>query len=96
MFVKGEGWLESLPNWALLLALFVFYVVTYTITFFFQAAIIAGASERMAGGDPTLGSALGAAGKPWQHHRRTVEGRPVTDAAALEERTRREDARVEP
>jgi hypothetical protein len=39
----------------------VFYIASYTIAFFFQAALIAGASERMRGGDPTLGSALGAA-----------------------------------
>jgi hypothetical protein len=38
-----------------------FYVSSYTIAFFFQAALIAGALERMRGGDPTLGSALGAA-----------------------------------
>lgn len=38
-----------------------FYIVTYTIAFFFQAALIAGALQRMNGGDPTLGSALGAA-----------------------------------
>jgi hypothetical protein len=48
---------------ALALPTFLFYVVTYTISFFFQAAIVAGASERLAGGDPTLGSALGAAGR---------------------------------
>ena len=40
---------------------FAFYVVSYTIGFFFQAALIAGALERMRGGNPTLGSALGAA-----------------------------------
>jgi len=37
------------------------YISAYTIAFFFQAALIAGALERMRGGDPTLGSALGAA-----------------------------------
>jgi hypothetical protein len=36
-------------------------VVTYAIGIFFQAAIVAGASERMRGGDPTLGSALSTA-----------------------------------
>ena len=40
---------------------FLFYVVTYAIGIFFQAAVVAGASERMRGGDPTIGSALGAA-----------------------------------
>src|SRR5215471_19458647 len=41
--------------------LFFFYVVTYAIGIFFQAAVVAGATERMRGGDPTIGSALGAA-----------------------------------
>lgn len=44
-----------------ILPLLLFYVVSYTIGFFFQAALIAGACQRLAGGDPTLGSALGAA-----------------------------------
>lgn len=43
--------------------LFLFYVVTYTIGIFFQAAVVAGATERMRGGDPTVGSALSAAGR---------------------------------
>ncbi|MGE0193066.1 MAG: DUF6159 family protein [Planctomycetota bacterium] len=42
---------------------FVLYVITYTVAFFFQAALVAGASERLRGGDPTLGSALTAARK---------------------------------
>lgn len=42
---------------------FAFYLVTYAIGIFFQAAVIAGASERLRGGDPTLGSAIGAAAK---------------------------------
>jgi hypothetical protein len=40
---------------------FVIYVLTYTTAFFFQAALVAGALERLNGGDPTLGSALRAA-----------------------------------
>jgi hypothetical protein len=40
-----------------------FYIVTYTIGIFFQAAVVAGANERLSGGDPTLGSALGAAAR---------------------------------
>lgn len=43
--------------------LFLMYVVTYTIGIFFQAAVVAGATERMRGGDPTFGSALSAAGR---------------------------------
>lgn len=42
---------------------FLVYVVTYGIGIFFQAAVIAGATERMRGGDPTVGSALRAAAK---------------------------------
>jgi hypothetical protein len=48
---------------ALYIPLFLFYVVTYAIGIFFQAAIVAGATERMRGGDPTVGSALAAAGR---------------------------------
>jgi hypothetical protein len=42
---------------------FLMYVVTYAIGIFFQAAVVAGATERMRGGDPTVGSALAAAGR---------------------------------
>ena len=45
----------------LYLPLFLMYVVTYAIGIFFQAAVVAGATERMRGGDPTVGSALSAA-----------------------------------
>jgi len=55
-------WIEENPRMSALLG-FAFYVLMYTIAFFFQAALIAGACERMSGGDPTLGSALGAAAK---------------------------------
>src|SRR3954451_7468963 len=40
----------------LYIPMFLFYVVTYTIGIFFQAAVVAGATQRMAGGDPTVGS----------------------------------------
>ncbi len=40
---------------------FAMYVVLYAVAFFFQAALIAGAMERMRGGDPTVGSAIRAA-----------------------------------
>lgn len=43
--------------------LFLLFVVVYTVGIFFQAAVVAGATERMRGGDPTLGSALSAAGQ---------------------------------
>jgi hypothetical protein len=45
------------------LPFFLMYVVTYAIGIFFQAAVVAGATERMRGGDPTVGSALAAAGR---------------------------------
>lgn len=41
--------------------MFLLYVITYTIGIFFQAAVVAGATERMRGGDPTVRSALSAA-----------------------------------
>ena len=55
--------LESADESAFLLPALLFYIATYTIGFFFQAAVVAGASEHMSGGDPTLGSALRAAGR---------------------------------
>ena len=42
---------------------FLFYVVTYAIGIFFQAAVVAGATERMQGGDPTVSTALAAAAR---------------------------------
>lgn len=41
--------------------LFLLYVLTYTVGIFFQAAVIAGATERMRGGNPTIGTSLAAA-----------------------------------
>lgn len=51
--------------------LFVMYVVLAYVTIFFKTALLCGADERMRGGNPTLSSALGGAGKragailPW-------------------------------
>jgi hypothetical protein len=45
------------------LPLFLMYVAAYAIGIFFQAAVVAGATERMRGGDPTVASALAAAGR---------------------------------
>jgi len=50
-------------NTAAYLPLFAMYVVSYTIGIFFQAAVVAGATERMRGGDPTVRSALAAAAR---------------------------------
>src|SRR5678815_854213 len=49
------------PDADLYLPFFLIYVATYAIGIFFQAAVVAGATERMRGGDPTVGSALAAA-----------------------------------
>ncbi len=46
---------------AVYVPLFLLYVVLYATGIFFQCAVIAGATERLRGGNPTLGSALGAA-----------------------------------
>jgi hypothetical protein len=50
-------------NPGLYVPVFLAYVVTYAIGIFFQAAVIAGATERLRGGDPTVGSALSAAAR---------------------------------
>ena len=43
--------------------LFFLYVVLYAVGIFFQCAVVAGATERMRGGSPTILSALGAASR---------------------------------
>ena len=53
---------RPLPN-LILVVLLPYYILVYAVTLFFQAAVIAGATQRLNGGDPTLGSALGAAGR---------------------------------
>lgn len=50
-------------NPAHLAASFAFYVITFAVGIFFQAAVVAGATERMRGGNPTVSTALGAAWK---------------------------------
>lgn len=42
-------------------SMFLMYVATYFVGIFFHAAVIAGATERLRGGTPTLGTALSAA-----------------------------------
>jgi hypothetical protein len=37
---------------------FIFYVVSYTVTFFFQTALVGAAMIRLDGGDPTVGDGL--------------------------------------
>ena len=46
-----------------MIPLFLFYIVMYGIGLFVQAALIAGATERLRGGDPSVGSALAAAAR---------------------------------
>jgi len=55
--------LEKNDNAILALPAFLFYVAAYAIGIFFQAAVIAGATERLRGGDPTVKSALSAAAR---------------------------------
>jgi hypothetical protein len=45
-------------NLASYVVLFAFYVVSYTVTFFFQTALVGAAMIRLDGGDPTLGDGL--------------------------------------
>jgi hypothetical protein len=45
------------------LPLFLMYVALYAVGLFFQCAVVAGATERMRGGDPTVTSALAAASR---------------------------------
>jgi len=50
-------------GFAVYIPIFLIYVVAYSVGIFFQAAVVAGAIERMRGGDPTIRSALAAAGR---------------------------------
>jgi uncharacterized protein DUF6159 len=61
---EGAGGMDE-NNSVLAVGAFVFYVISYTIGIFFQGAVIAGASQRLAGGDPTVGSSIRAAAKRW-------------------------------
>jgi Family of unknown function (DUF6159) len=58
-FLVGQG--APPQTAAFYVPIFLMYVVTYAVGIFFQAAVVAGATERMRGGDPTVGSALAAA-----------------------------------
>jgi hypothetical protein len=65
-FFFGLGFTERLTSerrQELYLPVFLMYVIVYAIGIFFQAAVVAGATERMRGGDPTIASALSAAGR---------------------------------
>jgi len=55
----GDGLAARGPE--LYVPIFLMYVLMYAVGIFFQAAVVAGATERMRGGDPTVGSALAAA-----------------------------------
>jgi hypothetical protein len=59
LFLVGGA--EAEPTPAAYVLLFLMYVVLAIITIFSNAALIAGAHERLQGGDPTVGSALRAA-----------------------------------
>ena len=49
------------PEWAYLLALYVFYVLSTFVVVFFNAGVVAAATIRFEGGDPTVGDGLRAA-----------------------------------
>lgn len=51
------------PGPELYVPLFLLYVALYAVGIFFQCAVVAGATERMRGGSPTLTSAMAAAGR---------------------------------
>lgn len=61
MFAKEIG--RNGADWVFVVASLLGYFTCYTIGIFFQAALVAGACERMAGGDPTIASSLRAAGR---------------------------------
>jgi hypothetical protein len=65
-FLVGFGLTAAVtdhPQPILALPFFLMYVATYFVGIFFHAAVIAGATERLHGGTPTLGSALSAAAR---------------------------------
>ena len=63
----GGGGLETTPDGEVQLTgvqgglVLLLYMALYSVTIFFQSAVVAGAMERMNGGDPTVGSSLAAA-----------------------------------
>ena len=59
---SGPGVHPSGIGWVLL---FLLYLVLAVIGIFFNAAIVSAAHERLSGGDPTVGSALGGATSRW-------------------------------
>jgi hypothetical protein len=65
-FVLGTGLNAEMlnePGPALYVPAFFMYVLLYAVGLFFQCAVVAGATERMRGGDPTVASALSAASR---------------------------------
>jgi hypothetical protein len=49
MFTEGDG-----PNIGAIIVMFLYYVVSYTVIFFCNSALVAGALLRLSGGDPTV------------------------------------------
>jgi hypothetical protein len=60
-YVSLENKQVLTPDTTLYIAVFLFYVAQYTVIFFFNTALVGAAIERLDGGNPTLGSALGLA-----------------------------------
>jgi len=60
--VLAGGTVLSLKNdFTLIAVIFVFYFISYVLTYFTQAMIVFGASQRFEGKDPTIGSSFSAA-----------------------------------
>ncbi len=58
IFVEGES-----PSYAMYVFGFLFYLVQYTVIFFFNAALVGAALIRLDGGDPTVSDGLAIASK---------------------------------
>lgn len=59
----GEVFADGEANYLALSIMFLFYVVQYTVIFFFNAALVGAALIRLDGGDPTVGDGLAIASK---------------------------------
>ena len=66
LFFLGNGFEmpEEGAEFLAYIGLFLFYVVQYTVIFFFNSALVGAAMIRLNGGDPTVGDGLRIA---WQH-----------------------------
>lgn len=70
-------------------ALFVFYLVQYTVIFFFNSALVGAAMIRLEGGDPTVGDGLAIA---WRHRGAILGYAAIAATVGVILRTARERA----